>query len=223
MMKSYVVSILETKMLTHDVIQIRTEKPVGYSFEPGQATDLAIYNKAWQQEKRPFTFTGTPDDAYLEFIIKIYAAHHGVTDQLRRVHPGDLLLIGEPWGAIQYNGKGLFIAGGAGITPFISIFRQLAKQHALAGNRLVFANKTSEDIILEAELDRLLGRNVVHILSNEMGGRYKAGFVTAALIRENISDKQDRFYLCGPPPMMTGVLGALVAMGIDEKAVTIEI
>ncbi|WP_026769077.1 flavodoxin reductase [Asinibacterium sp. OR53] len=222
-MESYIVTIIQTKKLTHDVIEIRTEKPAGYSFIPGQATEVAINKKGWEQKTRPFTFTCLPSDEYLEFIIKSYPSHEGVTKEMWNVQPGDSLIIGESWGAINYKGKGLFMAGGAGITPFISIFRQLAKDEQLDGNRLLFANKASEDIILEKELGSFLGNNIVHVLSNEMGGGYRSGFITESLIGEYATGTSDRFYVCGPPPMMDQILHHLQHLGFGQDAITVEI
>jgi predicted ferric reductase len=65
--------------------------------------------------KRPFTFTSLNDD-YLEFIIKIYDSNDGVTRELGELKQGDELLIHDVWGAIEYKGEGVFIAGGAGVT-----------------------------------------------------------------------------------------------------------
>ena len=76
-------------------------------------------------EKRPFTFTSLPGDDHLEFTIKCYTDHDGVTNQLGQLKAGDELLLHDIWGAIHYTNEGTFIAGGAGITPFIAIFRQL--------------------------------------------------------------------------------------------------
>ena len=55
----------------------------------------------------------------------------------------------------QYKGKGVFIAGGAGVTPFISIFRDLKKQNKIGNNILIFSNKTEADIILKDEFVEL--------------------------------------------------------------------
>jgi ferredoxin-NADP reductase len=52
---------------------------------------------------------------YLEFIIKIYDSNDGVTRELGKLKQGDELLIHDVWGAIEYKGEGVFIAGGAGI------------------------------------------------------------------------------------------------------------
>ena len=107
---------------------------------------------------RPFTFTSLNEWPYLEFLIKIYNEHNGVTRQLGKTNKGSELILHDVFGAIQYKEPGIFIAGGAGITPFIAIFRALHKQkRLLPGNALIFSNKTTDDIILGEELTKMLG------------------------------------------------------------------
>jgi ferredoxin-NADP reductase len=55
-------------------------------------------------------------------------------------------------GRIEYKGEGVFIAGGAGVTPFIAILRQLQAENKIANNKLIFTNKTANDIILKKNL-----------------------------------------------------------------------
>lgn len=119
-------------MITHDVVKIVTEKPVGYRFNPGQATEIAINKTGWKEEKRPFTFTSLPGDDYLEFTIKTYPAHKGVTNELLKLKKNHELILHDVFGAISYKDEGIFIAGGAGVTPFISIFRHLKKNNKTA-------------------------------------------------------------------------------------------
>ena len=69
-MKSYKIDVRAVDKITHDVYKITTTKPAGYSYIPGQATELAINKTQWSDEKRPFTFTSLPTDSHLEFIIK---------------------------------------------------------------------------------------------------------------------------------------------------------
>lgn len=222
-METHVVKILSIAKVTHDVLQIRTEKPAGYAFIPGQATEVAIQKEAWINERRPFTFTALPSADFLEFTIKTYPEHKGVTNELLSLVPGDALVVHDVWGAISYKGPGLFIAGGAGITPFLAIFRQLAQEGKLKGNRLVFANKKKADIIHEAELVAGLGNEVIHVLSDELLPGYRHGFVSATILEETIQGHRDHVYVCGPPPMMDAVLKALANLGVGDAAVTVEI
>jgi ferredoxin-NADP reductase len=222
MESSHNVSILEIKKITHDVLSIKTEKPAGYTFTPGQATEVAINEKAWINEKRPFSFTNLPGDDHLEFTIKTYPAHNGVTNHLLKLRTGDQLIIHDVWGTIHYKGKGLFIAGGAGITPFISIFRHLRSINHSENNHLLFANKTTKDIILETELDFLLKGNVTHILSEQDVKGYKHGFINEQVLKELIRPN-DIIYLCGPPPMIDAVMKCLTNIGLSDKSVVMEV
>ena len=113
----YKLPIIDIQPITHDVKQFTLSKPDNYSFTPGQATEVSIDKNGWRDEKRPFTFTSLPEEEKLEFIIKIYNDHDGVTNQLNTLTTNDHLIIDDPWGTIQYQGKGTFLAGGAGVTP----------------------------------------------------------------------------------------------------------
>ena len=133
-------------------------------FEPGQATDVSIDRDGWRDDKHPFTFTSLPDWNELQFTIKIYPDHHGLTEQIGGLDVGDRFIIGDAWGTIQYKGKGTFIAGGAGVTPFIAILRDLAARDRIAGHRLIFANRTEEDIILKQEFDDMEGLETIYVV-----------------------------------------------------------
>ena len=222
-MEEHIVKILDVLQVTHDVKRFRVEKPEGYSFIPGQATEVSINTPELKDEKRPFTFTCLNKEPYLEFTIKIYSSHNGVTKELGRLKPGAELIIRDVWGAISYKGKGVFIAGGAGITPFISIFRDLRAKNEISGNTLIFANKTKADIILENELRTLLGNAFINILSDERKNGYFYGMISENFLKANISDFNKKFYVCGPPPMMNAVLKQLANLGVGENSITLEL
>jgi len=221
-MEKHVVKILETFFVTHDVKSFIVKRPDNYKFEPGQATELAINKKGWDDKGRPFTFTSLPDDNFLQFIIKIYPSHKGVTNELSSLKAGDEVILHEVFGAITYQGRGTFIAGGAGITPFVSIFRQLQKNTELLGNRLIFANKTKDDIILKEEFEGQLGDDFINILSEEEAKGYPHGKLTKDFLEKNISGHTGRFYVCGPPPMNDAVIEQLNGLGIPDASIVTE-
>jgi len=221
-MEIYTVKIKSIQHITHDVVKIVTEKPLHYIFIPGQATEIAINHDGWKDKKRPFTFTSLPDDDFLEFTIKTYPAHKGVTNELLQLKNCDELLLHKVFGAISFKGEGVFIAGGAGVTPFISIFRYLQSKNKIGGNKLIFANKTKEDIILEQEFKSLLGKNFINILSGEKTDEYEQGQITESFLKANISDFSQQFYLCGPPAMMEIVQKQLTDLGISNESITLE-
>ena len=153
-MKKYYVRIKSIRHITHDVLRIDVEKPQKFHFSPGQATEISINKEGWQNKKGPFTFTSLPHEDHLQFIIKTYPSHKGVTNELLRLKKNDELILHGVFGTIAYKNEGVFIAGGAGVTPFIAIFRYLRSIKDTGDNMLIFANKTQDDIILKSEFKK---------------------------------------------------------------------
>ncbi len=216
------VKIISIEHLTHDVLKVVAKKPENLAYQPGQAVDVSINKKGWEEELRAFTFTSLPNDDHIEFTIKTYPSHHGVTEQLLGLSVGDELLIHDPFGDISYKGEGIFIAGGAGVTPFIAIFKELEKENKVGDNKLIFANKTKADIIEAKKFSTLLGNNFINVLSGEALEHYEHGYITAELIKKYINSENDYFYICGPEPMMQAVENHLSVLGISESHIVKE-
>lgn len=221
-MKRRVVKVLKTDFLNTVVKRFVVKKPAGYAFIPGQATAVSINEPRFLNQSRPFTFTSLSQSDYLEFIVKIYAERNGVTKKLLEVKAGDELIIHEPFGTISYQGAGLFIAGGMGVTPFIAIFRQLELQAQLVGNSLLFANRTAGDIILKEELERLLDANYVNVLETTNDPGIKNGFIGSKLLRQYATTDTAYFYICGPEKFTIIIIKHLLTLGIDKSRIIIE-
>jgi ferredoxin-NADP reductase len=222
-MEEHLVKVRSVQKITRDVLQIVTEKPAGYHFTPGQATSISLNKFGWREATNPFTFTSLPDDDFLEFTIKTYPARKGLTHELLRLENNDSIYVHDVFGAISYQGPGTFIAGGAGITPFISILRFLQSKDQIGENRLIFANKTKDDIILRDEFKTKLGERFINILASEKTEEYAYGHITKEFLLENCPNLKGYFYVCGPPPMMDAVEKQLAEMHIDEKMIVKEL
>jgi ferredoxin-NADP reductase len=235
-MIEYKTKILMKEFVTHDVRRFIIEKPQNYEFEPGQATLVSINLPKWKDKKRPFTFTSLADDLVLEFTIKIYKTdkypnHNGVTEKLDKLKPGDELIIREPFGTINYNKNGVFIAGGAGITPFIAILRQLKRQGKLKGNKLIFSNKTQKDIILEKEFKDIFKNisknqnNLILTLTKEQNkedNKYHYKKIDKEFLKKHIKDFSQDFYICGPPEMIKDIQNILEQLGAKSENLVFE-
>ncbi len=217
--EEHVVKVLDVQNITHNVKRFTLSRPENYHFKAGQATDIVINHPDWKAERRPFTFTGLNDWDELEFTIKIYDDHKGVTSQLGKLNIGDELIVHDVWGAITYKGEGTFIAGGAGVTPFIAIFRQLEKEGKMANNQLFFSNRTSGDIILQEEFKEMLGDNFINTLSEEIDSGYQNGIIDADFLKRNIKNLDQYFYICGPDAMIDSIAAQLEQMGVDKKKI----
>jgi len=221
-MKDHIVKIISVESLTHDVKRFTIEKPVGYKFTSGQATEVSLNTPPLKKEKRPFTFTSLNKDENLEFTIKIYDSHNGVTKELGKLKQGDELIIRDVWGAIEYKGEGVFIAGGAGVTPFVAILRQLYAENKIANNKLIFTNKTESDIILKKEFNDMLGKNFINTLTDEKKEGYENRLIDANFLKEKINNFKQHFYVCGPPPFVIAISKALKSLGAETDSVVFE-
>ncbi len=221
-MKEYIVKVISVEPVTHDVKRFTVQKPEGYKFKSGQATEVSINTNALKHEKRPFTFTSLNDNAHLEFTIKIYDSHNGITKELGKLKHGDELILHDVWGAIEYKGEGVFIAAGAGVTPFIAILRQLDSENKINHNRLIFTNKTESDIILRKELSEMLGKNFINTLTDEKKEGYENRIIDYSFLKEKIVDFTQHFYVCGPPPFVKSISEALTRLGAKTDAVVFE-
>lgn len=221
---SYTVEITSIEQVTHDVKKFTFEKPEGYSFTPGQATEVSINKEGWKEEKRPFTFTSLNEDPNLEFTIKIYEDHDGVTNQIGKLEVGDEFIIDDPWGTIEYKGPGVYLAGGAGVTPFIAIFRDLKKKDKLDGNTLIFSNKTAKDVILQEEFEEMLGDDFVSVLTDKdtEGHLFLDGFIDKDFLAEEIDDFDQPFYVCGPMKFNENMMNYLKELGAEPDSLVFE-
>lgn len=220
---SYALTLKSIEPVTPDVFKLRFDKPAGLGVQPGQAVDLALDKDNWREEKRPFTPTSRPSDGFLEFTIKSYPEHDGVTEQIAKMQPGDRVLVDEPWGAIEDEGKGWFIAGGAGVTPMIAILRKrLEDKGTLDGCELIFSNSKEEDIIYRDEFEQMDGLKTYFTVTDQDSADVHTRKIDKSLLKERIEPGKGKCYICGPDGMVEDIAGALKEIGVAEDDIIIE-
>jgi NAD(P)H-flavin reductase len=92
-------------------------------------------------------------------------------------------------------------------------------KNEIGTNKLIFANKTKDDIILLEEFENLLGDNFINILSDEKVNGYAHGLITENFLKPHIKSSINNVYVCGPPPMMETVEKQLKNLNVDEKRI----
>jgi ferredoxin-NADP reductase len=218
----HIVKIIETEYINYDVKRFVVEKPPGFTFIPGQSVNISINLPGWKTKRRPFSFTNLPDEDTLEFIIKIYRNHEGVTHKLESINAGKELILHDVFGVLQYQEKGIFIAAGTGITPFISIIRNLYNTKRLSNHKLIYSNKTFQDIILDQELTEKLGDNYIKKFTREN----TIGFIEQRIDRNyliaHILRFDQNFYVCGPQSFVTDISKYLFELGASANSIVIE-
>lgn len=216
-------SILKSKTaVTHDTNHYVFSRPDGMAFEPGQAAEIAIQKDGWRDEGRPFTFTSMPSDSDLEFVIKTYPDHDGVTEQMSLLEPGAEVTIDGPFGAIQDQGLGVFLAAGAGITPFIPILKKRALDGRMEGSHLIFSNKTEKDIILRGQWEAMQGLKTTFVVTDEEVAGLHNGQIDKSFLEAEIKGFDQKFYLCGPGGFVDAMRDALTKLGAKEGSIVTE-
>ena len=222
MATTHIVTVTEIIPRPHNVHTFRVTKPGNFYFTPGQAKDLSLNKEGWKDNKHPFTFTCLLTDDYLEFTIKIYTNPEGLNYHFPPHDTGAEFEISDAWGAIEYKAEGTFIAGGAGVTPFISILRDLNKQNKIGNNVLMFSNKTEDDIILKDEFENMLGIKFINIITSQPDTAYYNKHIDKIFMEKEINDFNQQFYVCGPDAFTESILNALKELGADAETLVFE-
>ena len=218
------VKILDIADVTHNVRRYTLERPASYSFKPGQATEVSLDEDGWRDNKHPFTFTALSDDPHLEFTIKSYfnTGGAGVTERLYGYNPGQSLILRDVWGTITYKGPGTFIAGGAGVTPFIAILRDLHHNRKLEGHTLIASNRTEADIILRDEFESFRGLDTLWTVTDDPASSLLHERIDTKFLEQHVKNFDQNFYLCGPDDMVKQLRGVLKELGANVENVTWE-
>ena len=204
-------------------------------FIPGQYIPVSIYSRSLSKFiTRFYSISNTPLEDYIRITLKINTNNHhkSFSQELNdNIKVGGQIIAGKPRGAFVHSNTDnptVLIAGGLGITPLISIFKQIHKT-----NQTLFINctKNSESEIFRNELLELKNKNskIVTIFdsplsSDKIGINYDFnGFLTYDLIKElKFKDKSSEFYICGPEVFQDTVIKYLLEMGIQESKINFE-
>ncbi len=215
--------IKQKKWLTHNVMQFTMEKPEGFKYTAGQAVEVTLDDPKFEDNWSPFTLTSLNKDDHLEFTIKCYPQHNGMTLALSKLGKGDYFIVTDPWDSFKNKGAGVFIAGGTGVTPFIALLRQLEEDNQVNGSTLIFSNKTEKDIFLSDEFRRILGNNFINVLTQEKETPYFHGRIDKPFLKNLIQNFDQPFYLCGPDNFADEIKGYLKELGAADNLVNISL
>jgi predicted ferric reductase len=194
----------------------------GMEFQPGQFAWLTIGRSPLRITEHPFSISSSAEDrSQLEFTIK---AAGDFTSTVGDIDPGTRVYLDGPYGVFSYERNEaagfVFIAGGIGITPILSMLRTLADLGDRRRMTLLYANGDWDGVAFRdelADLERRLDLRVVHVLTDPPEGwNGETGFVTTEIVERYLPERADRVecFLCGPPPMMDAVTEELHDLGV---------
>jgi ferredoxin-NADP reductase len=240
-----IVELLHPKRLNLRVAEIRQETPStkifrlvssdSYlpPFQAGQFINLSV-EVGGVRTSRPYSIASSPNQVgYYEIAIR--RAENGFVSNflLDELQIGDRMESTSPSGNFYYNplvhGKDLvFLAGGSGITPFMSMIREVTERGLDRKIHLIYGSQNPEDIIYQGELKDRAGRHEYFtmdiVLSDPPAGyRGLKGFITCGLIKDLLGKVSFKtFYLCGPEAMYAFCLEELGKLGVPSKRIRTE-
>jgi 3-phenylpropionate/trans-cinnamate dioxygenase ferredoxin reductase subunit len=224
--KSYLVEKVIPERGNAWTIVLRPDNHKGFNFHPGQFAWITALTSPFKDSEHPFSFSSSAEEInMLAFTIKELG---DFTRSIKDLSEGQRVYVDGPYGSFsidrhEKSKQFIFIAGGIGITPMMSMLRTLADRGDIRPLTLIFANKTLESATFLEEIDKLkqkLNLKVVHVLETPPevwdGER---GFVNADILKRNLPDpyvvNSLEIFICGPDPMMNAVEKDLTRLGIS--------
>jgi len=199
----------------------------GFKFLAGQFAWISIWHSPFTLKEHPFSIASSAEASpALEFTIK---ERGDFTKRIKTLSPRpdkkkNRVYVDAPYGSFcmdRYKASGLvFIAGGIGIAPIMSMLRTLRDRKDSRPVILFYSNKRYERAAFLEELEGLkefLSLTLVHILeSPDPGWAGEKGFINSTILDKYLPPerKELEYFICGPDPMMDAVEHALYRMGI---------
>jgi propane monooxygenase reductase component len=197
------------------VLSVRDDEPL--EFKPGQYVDIHI--PGHEDEHRSFSMANLPGDGTLEFMIKLYpGGRFSGLLQDGSIKPGDELEVTGPYGVFTLRTSSprrlLFIGGGAGMAPILSLLRSHSGGRAAT---YYYGARTELDLFQLDELAQLPCTFVPALSEDSNGWHGECGLITDVVDRLEEADISEvDAYVCGPPPMVEAAIALLERRGVPE-------
>jgi propane monooxygenase reductase component len=210
-------SVEAVEPLTADIYYLRLKPAEPIEYKPGQYVDIRIPDS---EHHRSFSMAGTSPDV-LEFMIKYYEG--GKFSGLLKdgaVKPGDTIDVTGPYGVFTLRPSSprrlLFIGGGAGMAPILSLLRHMQDSASEREAVYYYGARTEADLFHLEELAGLPGGFVPALSEDSNGWEGESGLITDVVDRLEADIAEVDAYVCGPPPMVEATIALLERKGVPE-------
>jgi 3-phenylpropionate/trans-cinnamate dioxygenase ferredoxin reductase subunit len=197
----------------------------GFRFSPGQFAWITVRNSPFADAEHPFSISSSAEDTgKLAFTIKELG---DFTSTIKNLQIGEKVYVDGPFGSFsvdrhQHAKEFIFIAGGVGITPMMSMLRTLADRKDRRKLTLVYANREWDQITFRDELNQLkdkLDLRIFYVLEKPpVGWQGETGFINQNILEKILPEIKEKnkaeIFICGPAPMMNAVEKTLDNLGV---------
>jgi ferredoxin-NADP reductase len=229
-------TLIRREEVAHGTMAFYFTRPAGFDFRPGQAIDLTLIDPPETDgagNTRALSIASAPSDP--EIMVAARMRDTAFKRVLCDASIGAEVKIDGPFGALTLHKNtakpAVFLAGGIGITPFLSIIRQATRDRSPHQIYLFYSNRRPEDAAFLAELQQhakdnpnfhlVATRTQVEDSSREWAG--ESGIITREMVTRYLPSLQGPiYYLAGPPAMVAAMRAMCVEAGVDEDDIRTE-
>lgn len=220
-------TVVEVKQEADDVWSLFF-KGNKFSYLPGQFMLVQLLRNGQRSAFHPFTISSSP----IQELISITPKELGdFTSTIKDTQVGDKAFIDAPYGVFTFLNENpdelVFIAGGIGITPFLSMLRYIADKQLKKKVTLFWANRSQRNVCFQTELAEMQRKlhnfTLVMVMSEQKDWEGEQGFVTGDLLQRHLPTlKGIHFFICGPPPMLKALKADLRRLNVPRRMIVYE-
>ena len=226
--RGFRIRVVSSRSLTPTTHAIEVEKPNTFTFGPTQFTFLQLETEEGM-DARPMSLATSPTRPHLEYAVRL--SDSAYKRAFAALQPDDEVRVFGPIGdfVLHERRPAVLLAGGIGITPFKGMAEYAADKALPIPIRLVYSNRSEDEIVYRRELDALGSSNarfrVLYTLSRtaDTAWRGRTGRIDRELVREAERDLADPiYYVSGTPSMVVGMLRLLRNLEVPDASIEVE-
>ncbi len=202
-------------------------KPTGLKFHPGQYLEWMLPHRKPDNRgrRRYFTIASAPHEDVVRLVVRLSEKGSSYKQALQKLAVGEQIIASQLAGDFilpeDTKKKLAFVAGGIGVTPFLSHFGFMVWQNIRRDVVLFYCNNTATEIAYREKFDVLVKDgycHTVHILAEEEIADHEHGFLTEEIIKKHTPDYKERiWYLSGPSGMVSAYSVLLKKLGVPRE------
>jgi ferredoxin-NADP reductase len=234
-MPSHTSSLLARESVADNTLAFHFVKPAGFAFRAGQCADVALVSSPFHDlwgNLRTFSIASAPFEDHLEFVMRL--SNTAFKRALSVAPRGTTVVLKGPAGKFYLDSHdtrpAVFLAGGVGIAPFLSMLRQAEHDRSPRPFYLFYSNHEVSDSAYLGELSQFATNNVLRLklvptITADGGSDWNGerGRIEAAMLQRHIpAGTHPVYYVSGPSQFVSSMISVLTALDAGEADVQIE-
>lgn len=228
--KEYTISDIIVECNNIITLKFKPKNHKLFNYKPGQFLYVKLYNREIPKDEHPFTISSSPTE--MDYISVTVKQLGDFTNSIVKAKVGDKAYVDGSYGSFTHldlpkASKMCFIAGGIGITPFLSMLRYLNVEEKDRQVILLWGVRDSSELICNEELNSIASNmknlRIIPVLSSDKNYNGEQGYVDATRVKRLLNNDFDYdFFICGPPIMLEKVISDLKSFNIDSQKIHFE-